>query len=103
MVLVGLGRVSARTDHHLVSPLPEGTWSGLGPHPHHPCPHPYSFFFFRAIHKTYAGSQARGRIGAMSATSTTARGNVRSLNYRVRPAIELATSWFLVGIVSAAP
>ena len=34
---------------------------------------------------------------------TTAHGNARSLTHCVKPGIELVTSWFLVGFVSAAP
>ena len=43
------------------------------------------------------------RIWAASVTYTTAHGNARSLTHSVRPGIEPATSWFLVGFVSAAP
>ena len=45
----------------------------------------------------------QGRIRAMSATYSTAHGNATSLTHRARPEIEPATSWFLVGFVSAAP
>ena len=64
------------------------------------------FFFFvssRATPSTYGGSQARGLIGATSATYTTAHNNAGSLTHWVRPGIEPSTSWFLVGFVSAAP
>ena len=43
------------------------------------------------------------QILAVSATHTTAHGNARSLTHRARPGIRLATSWFPVGFVSAAP
>ena len=39
----------------------------------------------------------------MSATYTTAHGNTGSLTDWVRPGIEPATSWFLVGFVSTVP
>ena len=42
------------------------------------------------------------QIRAASATYTTAHDNAGSLTYRVRPVIEPATSWFLVGFVSTA-
>ena len=38
----------------------------------------------------------------MSVTYTTAHGNAESLTHWTRPGIEPATSWFLVGFVSAA-
>ena len=40
------------------------------------------------------------RIQAVSATYTTAHGNARSLPHWVRPGMEPATSWFLVGFVN---
>ena len=43
------------------------------------------------------------QIQAASVTYTTAPGNTRSLTHCVGPGIEPATSWFLVGSVSAAP
>ena len=43
------------------------------------------------------------RIRAASATYTTAHSNARSLTHQARPGLEPATSWFLVGFVSAAP
>ena len=61
----------------------------------------------------YGGSQARGGIGAVamaqpqqrgiraaSATYTAAHGKAGSLTHRVRPGIEPATSWFLVGFAN---
>ena len=43
------------------------------------------------------------QIRVTSATYTTARGNVRSLTHWAGPGIEPATSWLLVGFVSAEP
>ena len=43
------------------------------------------------------------QIQAASVTYTTADGNTESLTHWVRPRIEPATSWFLVGFVSTAP
>jgi len=43
------------------------------------------------------------QIQATSASYTTAYGNARSLTHGVRPGIEAAISWFLVGSVSTAP
>ena len=79
----------------------------------------FFFCFFKAAPAAYGGSQARGsnqsfscwptpqpqqcRIQAVSVTDTTALGNSRSLTLRARSGIEPATSWFLVGFVSAAP
>ena len=67
----------------------------------------------------HGGSWARGLIGAVassllpepqqcqiraaSETYTTAHGNTGSLTHCVRPGIEPATSWILVGFVSAEP
>ena len=39
----------------------------------------------------------------MSVTYTTAHGNTGSLTHRVRPGIEPATPWFLVGFISSVP
>ena len=71
---------------------------------------------FRAVPAAFVGSQARGPIGAVaagllsepqqhgiqasSATYTTAHGNAGSLTYQVRPEIEPASSWLLVGFVN---
>ena len=87
----------------------------------------FLFFFFvfcrfRAASMTqaYGGSQARGliratyscwstpqpqqhHIRAAYSTYTTAHGNTGSLTHWVRPGIEPAISWFLVGFISAAP
>ena len=43
------------------------------------------------------------QIRAASVTYTTAHGNAGSLTPRARPGIQPTTSWFLVGLVSAAP
>ena len=43
------------------------------------------------------------QIWATSLTYTTVQGNAGSLTHWVRPDIKPATSWFLVGLVSAAP
>ena len=79
------------------------------------------FFFclFRATPVAYAGSQVRGLIGAFAAglgqshsnawskphmgPTTTVHGNTIFLTHWVRPGIESATSWLLVGFVSTAP
>ena len=77
-----------------------------------------SFFFFllfRATSVAHGGSQARGLtscqpmpqpqqhgIWAPYVTYTTAHSNARSLTCWVRPGIQPATSWFLVGLVSVA-
>ena len=85
----------------------------------------FIYFFFRSVFSratpmAYGGSQARGPIRvaaadlhqpqpkqrgirAASVNHTTAHGNVGSLAHWARPGIELETSWFLVGFVSAAP
>ena len=42
-------------------------------------------------------------IQAASVTNTTAHQNARSLTHWARPEIEPATSWFLVGFISAVP
>ena len=76
-------------------------------------------FLFRAIPVAYGGSQARGQIRAVAAslqpqpqqcgiratstTCTTAHGNTGSLTHWASPGIEPASSWMLVGFVSAEP
>ena len=71
------------------------------------------FCLFRAEPTAYAGSQARGQIGAAAAglhhshsnarsklqslTYTTAHGNNGSLTHRGRPGIKPVSSWILVG------
>ena len=90
-----------------------------------------SFFFFlvfclyRAASAAYGGSQDRGLIRAEAAslhhshsntrskphlqiraafsTYTTAHGNTGSSTHWAGPGIEPATSWFLVGFISAVP
>ena len=64
-----------------------------------------SFFLnlFRAKGATYRSSQARGGIGAVTASLHHSHRNARSLTHCMRPGMEPATSWFLVGFISAAP
>ena len=50
----------------------------------------------------YGGSQARGQIGATAPGLHHSSQQPQILN-PLRPGIEPATSWFLVGFVSAAP
>ena len=77
------------------------------------------FCLFRAAPAAYRGSQARGQIRATAAGLYHSHSNARSeshlrptlqltatpdpLTHRVRPGMEPATSWFLVGFVSTAP
>ena len=62
------------------------------------CPLFFFFFFlFRATAEAYGSSQARGLIGS-TATYNTAHDNTRCLTHSVRPGIEPATSWILVGL-----
>ena len=56
-----------------------------------------SIWLFRAAPTVHGSSQAGGQLGA------TAHGSTRSLTHCARPGIEPASSWILVGIVSAAP
>ena len=79
----------------------------------------FVLLLFRATPMAYGSSQTRGRIGATAAslhhshsnggiqaasvTYTTAHGNIRSPTHWVRPGIEPASSWILVGLVSSAP
>ena len=79
----------------------------------------FFFFLFRAVPPAYGGCQARGPIGATAAglhhshsnirselrlwPTPIAHGNARSLTHWARPGIKPATSWFLVGFISAAP
>ena len=79
----------------------------------------FLFLLFRATPVAYGGSQARDlirataaglhcqpqqcQIQATSVTYITAHGNARSFIHWARPGIEPTTSWFLVGLVSAAP
>ena len=75
--------------------------------------------FFQAMPTAYGGSQARGsnwscsclptppsqqcQIRAASATYSTAHGNARSLTHWAGTGIKPASSWLLVGLISAAP
>ena len=69
------------------------------------------FFLFRTTPMACGGSQARGLIRAIASglrhshsnTYTTAHGNAKSLPHWARPGINPATSWFLVGFISAMP
>ena len=61
------------------------------------------FLLFRAAPMANGGSLARGLIRMLPPAYTTAHGNTRSLTYWVRPGIEPATSWFLVGFVATVP
>ena len=61
------------------------------------------FAISRAAPVAYGGSQARGLIGAVAAGLHHSHSNAGSLTHWARPEIESATSWFLVGFVSAAP
>ena len=59
------------------------------------------FVFSRAAPAAYGGSQARGLIGATATRLRHSHSNAGSLTHR--PGIKPATSWFLVGFVSAEP
>ena len=63
------------------------TYSG-SPHPHIEAPH----LLFSA--------PATGNAGATSATYTTSHSNTRSLTHRVRPGLELTSSWIRVRFVT---
>ena len=77
----------------------------------------FIFLLFRAALAAYGGSQARGRIGAVAAglyhshirfkprlpSTPAAHGNAGSLTQRAEARDQTATSWFLVGFLSAAP
>ena len=79
----------------------------------------FSFCLFRARRAAYGSSQARGwiraaaaglhhrshqhRIWAMSATYATAHSNTRSLTHWAKPGIKPASSWILVGFITAEP
>ena len=78
------------------------------------------FCLFRATPKAYESSQAMSWVGAAAAslchshsnsrsepplwhTPTTAHSNARSLTYLAKPGIKAASSWILVGFVTAEP
>ena len=73
------------------------------------------FFFFSVVPAAYGGFQARGLIGPVAAglhqshsnegseLHLRAHGNAGSLTHQARTGIKPATSWFLVGLVSAVP
>ena len=71
----------------------------------------FFFFFFLGHHPQHMEVPRLGvqselqqhEIWTVSATYTTAHCNARSSTHWARPGIELATSWFLVGSISAAP
>ena len=63
----------------------------------------FVFCLFRAEPTAYGGSQARGLIGAVATDLHHSHSNAKSLTHWLRPGIEPATSWFLVGFVSAVP
>ena len=80
----------------------------------------FFFLLFKAAPAAYGCSQARGRIGATAASlhhnqsnagsepslwqpASTAHGNTGSSTHWVRPWIEPASSWILVGFVPTAP
>ena len=76
----------------------------------------FFFFLFRVAPAAYGvprsqiGAAAAGlrqsqqhKIQAMSATYTTAHGNVRFLTHWVRPGIKPASSWILVRFITAEP
>ena len=67
--------------------------------------HPFSFFFFlRTTLAVYGISQARGQIGATAASLYhSSQQQAGSLTHWVRPGIEPASSWILVGFVSTVP
>ena len=97
--------------HMYINPSNEHTWFYL---------FIYLFCLFRAAPTAHGGSQARGLIRAVAAglhhshhnvrsepclrpTYITAHSNAGSLTHWARPGIRPATSWFLIGFVSAAP
>lgn len=77
-------------------------------------PHSHNTFFaFRAAPTAYGSSQSRDLIRATAAdlcriwaayeTYTTAHSSAWSLTHRASPGIKPATSWLLVGFISAVP
>ena len=62
----------------------------------------FVFCLFRAAPEGYGGSQARDLIGETAAGLCHSHSNAGPLTQQ-RPGMEPATSWFLVGFVSAAP
>ena len=59
-----------------------------------------SAFFFRVILVAHGGSQARGRIGATTASLHHSHSNTGSLTHWVRPGIKPVSSWMLVRFVN---
>ena len=64
---------------------------------------PFFFCLFRTAPEAYGGSQAKGRIGAVAAGLHHSHSNAGSWTHWVRPGIEPATSWILVGFVTTEP
>ena len=60
-------------------------------------------FFFRAAPTACGSSQARGLIGVAAAGLHHSHSNAGCLTHWARPGIEPASSWTLVGFISAAP
>ena len=68
------------------------------------CLQPFLFFF--GLLEPYlrpATQPQQHRTQASSVTYTTAHGNATSLTYWVRPGIEPASSWILVGLITSEP
>ena len=58
---------------------------------------------FRATPAAYGSSQARGWIRATTASLHHSHSNVGSLAHWLRPGIETASSWILVGLITTKP
>ena len=58
---------------------------------------------FRAAPASHESSQARGSIGVVVPGLHHSHSNAGTLTHWVRPGIEPAPSWFLVGFVSITP
>ena len=61
------------------------------------------FFLFRETPVAYGGSQAKGPIRAAAAGLHPSHSNAGSLTHWVRPGIKPASSWILVGFLTAGP
>ena len=57
----------------------------------------FDFFLFRAAPEEYGSSQVRGWIGVAAAGLHHSHSHAKSLTHWVRPGIEPASSWILVG------
>ena len=75
----------------------------LGPHPWHMKVPRLGVKSSYSCQPTPQPQPQHHRIRTAFGTYTTAHSNTRSLTHRARPGIEPATSWLLVGSVSAAP